>query len=76
MDSLLNALIISFAIIISNIGARYIHLDLNSERQRFILEHPYTRYLYIYCMSFIGVRDFQLSAVVTVIYFLIINILR
>lgn len=68
---LLMGLTLTLAIIISNIGAKFIHMDFD-ERQQKIMAHPLARVFYIYCMAFIGIRDFRYAAIVTGIYYLIV----
>ena len=73
---LLNALSLSVAIIISNIGIRYIVLDLDSKMKGStignLLAHPNARFVYIFCMSYIGIRDPVVSAIMGALYVLLI----
>lgn len=62
---LLHALLVSGAIILSNIGARHVVEDLKDIE---IFAHPYMLYVYIFCMAFIGTRDPYVSGGVAVLY--------
>jgi hypothetical protein len=69
ITEMLPSLLIGFSLIVSHIGARYIHLDIDQRKER-LFAHPYMRYLYIYCMAFIGVRNLEIAAIITAIYFI------
>ena len=63
------------SIIMSSIGARYIHSDINSSTKKELFGHPYMKFAYIYCMAFMAVRDFLLAAVVVGIYIVAMNLI-
>jgi hypothetical protein len=65
----------TIAIILSNIGARFIQLDWD-EHQLKMLSHPYARILYIYSMAFVGSRNYGLAALITLGYYLILMMSR
>lgn len=60
-------LMFGIAMLLTNIGARYIMLDINHKRDK-ILGHPYMKYIYVYCMGMIGTRNFLLAGIITTIY--------
>jgi len=53
----------------TNIGARYIFMDINRRRER-LLGHPMMRYFYIFCMGFVGTRDPKVSLIIVALYYL------
>lgn len=71
---LLTGIFLTLAVIISNIGAKFIHLDFD-DRQHGVLSHPHVRIFYIFCMAFVGIRDFYYAGIITTIYYLLVRVL-
>lgn len=66
------SLIIGLSVIMSNIGARYIHLSINKKRER-ILAHPLMIYFYVFCMAFVGTHNPITSLILVTCYYLFMN---
>lgn len=66
----LGSLILGLAVLMSNIGARYIFIDFTEKdiKRQKILAHPLMRYAYIFAIGFVGTRSFRLAGIVTAIY--------
>jgi hypothetical protein len=60
-------IMIVLCIFLSNIGTGYIIYDMQEKHQR-IFGHPGMRYLYVFCMVYLGSGDPRLSAVGALIY--------
>lgn len=60
MDIKVDAIFLVIAVIISNIGTRYIMIDLH-EKHPNLLSHPAMRYIYMFCIAYMGSRDPVLS---------------
>ena len=69
------SIFLSMAIIISNIGSKYIHLDY-TEHQQELLSHQGLRVLYIYCMAFVGTRNVISALKITGLYYLFVHLFR
>jgi len=54
----------SLILILSNFGARYIHLDL-SDKQHKMLSNWWLRRAYIFSIIYMGTRDLRLSLIIT-----------
>lgn len=65
MNTLTGTLAISTAILLSNIGARHIVADVEHIA---LFSYPCMCYVYVYCMAYIGTRDFVASFVIAVLY--------
>lgn len=63
----LQAIIVVSCIILSNIGARYIMIDMHRRHEK-LFSHPNMRYVYIFCMAYLGSRDPYLSFVAAFMY--------
>lgn len=64
----INSVIISIAIILSNIGARYIVVDLDQKGWDRVFGHPNMRYLYIFCMCYMGTHDVVTALMLSMVY--------
>ena len=64
---LIDAIVVVFAIIMSNIGARYIIMDVQKRHEK-LFAHPHMRYLYIFCMAYLGARNMYIAAGAAVAY--------
>ena len=63
----LESIIVVLCIILSNVGARYIIIELHQKHGQ-LFGHPKMKYLYIFCMAYLGSRDPLLSAGTAVAY--------
>ena len=61
------SIIAVFAVIMSNIGARYVIDDVNN-RHKTIMSHPNMCYLYIFCIAYTGANDVYLAITAAVLY--------
>lgn len=68
---LAQSVFLSMAIIMSNIGARYIVMDLD-KRNGTLFAQPYMRYVYVFCMSFLGSRNPYIAGVIVGLYHLLL----
>ncbi len=64
-NTLAGTLAISVAILLSNIGARHIVADVEHIA---LFAHPYMCYVYVYCMAYIGTRDYIAALVIAMLY--------
>ena len=67
---ILNTVVVSMAIILSNIGARYIIADVD-QKQNKLFAHHNMLYLYIFCMAYVGTRDPLMASVVSAMYYIV-----
>ena len=77
MEALLNLLnnskfLAGVAILMSNIGGRYLNLDLTKKEEKF-LQQPLTRRLLIFFVAFIATRDIVVSLIITLLFIIIIK---
>lgn len=70
MSDWIGPIIVVLCVILSNIGARYILIDLDRKHGH-IFGHPKMVYLYIFCMSYLGSRDPLLSLMMSLCYSLV-----
>jgi hypothetical protein len=63
-------LLIGLAIIIANVGGRYISLELSKAEERF-LQSPWVRRAMVFVVTFMACRDFTTSVIVTVLFVLV-----
>ena len=68
------ALLIASAIITSNIGARFVVMDLD-RRIGPVLAMPSMKFVYVFAMSYMGVRNAEVSAYVALTYLVLISML-
>lgn len=67
-----NPWILALAIIVSNIGAKFIYDDL-SDKQQEILNSCFLRKIYIFTLVFAGTQNLMISVISTLLYALIIH---
>lgn len=77
MDSLINILnnskfLVGIAILFTNIGGRYLNLELSKKEDKF-LQQPYIRRFIIFCIAFMATRDILISLIITLIFIIIIK---
>jgi hypothetical protein len=63
------------SILMLNIGGRFLFLDFQDPAYQRILGHPYMRLVYVFCIGFIGSRNIFLSALVALLYFIVVKVL-
>lgn len=68
-------LIFGFAMILCNIGGRFLHLDYTKSQMEF-LSKAYMRPIYVYSMALMSTRDPVQSLYVTLIYYTVIYLTR
>ena len=71
MEALLNLLnnskfLVGVAILMSNIGGRYLNLDLTKKEEKF-LQQPLIRRLLVFFVAFIATRDIVVSIIITLL---------
>ena len=67
-----NKYLIGFAVILLNIGARFIIDELDDDLRQMINDTTVRRF-FIFCSFFIATRDFVISITLTVVFIIIIN---
>jgi len=67
-----NKYLIGFAVILLNIGARFIIDELDDDLREMI-NHTTVRRFFIFCSFFIATRDIVISITLTVVFIIIIN---
>ena len=67
-----NKYIIGFAVILLNIGARFIIDELDDDLRQMINDTTIRRF-FIFCSFFIATRDIVISITLTVVFIIIIN---
>ena len=77
MEALLNLLnnskfLAGVAILMSNIGGRYLNLDLTKKEEKF-LQQPLIRRLLIFFVAFIATRDIIISLILTGVFILLVS---
>jgi hypothetical protein len=66
-----NKYFIGSAMILFNLGSKYITMDMGKSHEVF-LKSPITRRITIFCMFFVATRDVFVSAVMTLIFMVVI----
>ena len=64
----IESVLMVISIIMSNIGARYIIMDIDRKHYSKYFGHKYMTYVYIFCMSYLGSRDLYLSILFAILY--------
>lgn len=60
---------IGIAMVISNIGARFLVGGISTSKKReSLLSDPNMRYLYVFCMGFVATRDIILASILVCLY--------
>lgn len=77
MDSIINILnnskfLAGVAILLTNIGGRYLSLELSKKEDKF-LQQPYVRRLIIFCVAFMATHDVLISLIITLIFIIVIK---
>lgn len=72
MNYYVDAISMCIAIILSNIGARYVITDLDNKGWSAFFGQANMIYLYIFCMAYLGCHDIVISGTLSVLYGLII----
>jgi len=67
-----NKYFIGFAMILLNIGARFIIDELDDDLRK-IISSPYIRRFFIFCSFFMATKDIFISLVLTIVFVIIIN---
>lgn len=67
-----NKYLIGFAVILLNIGARFIIDELDDDLRKMINDTTVRRF-FIFCSFFIATRDFVISITLTIVFIIIIN---
>ena len=67
-----NKFFIGFAMILLNIGARFIIDELDDDLRK-IISSPYIRRFFIFCSFFMATKDIFISLVLTIVFVIIIN---
>lgn len=62
-----DAIFLVLAVIMSNIGSRYIMVDLH-EKHGNLFAHPSMKYVYMFSMAYMGSRDPVLAGACAVLY--------
>ena len=80
MDSLLinisnNPLFNGSIMLLSNIGGKYLALDLPNNIDVLFQEYAILRYLILFSIFFMATRDVKISVLLTLFYFIIIKFL-
>jgi hypothetical protein len=66
-NQVFDSVMMILAIIFSNIGARYIILDIDKRYAKYF-GHDKMRYVYIFSMAYLGSRNIYLSLLVALVY--------
>lgn len=66
-NQVFDSLMMIFAIIFSNIGARYIIMDIDKRHSKYF-GNDKMRYVYIFSMAYLGSRNIYLSSLVALVY--------
>lgn len=66
-NQLFESLLMIFALIFTNIGARYIAMDIDKRHSKYF-GHDKMRYVYIFSMAYLGSRNISLSLLVALLY--------
>lgn len=61
---------LGLAILLSNVGGRYISLELGEQEEK-ILQSPLFRRIVLFLMIFIATKDITVSVVITLIFLLL-----
>ena len=69
-----NKLLTGCAMIIMNIGSKYIQTDLPKSLDN-IFRHIWLRRLVVFCIAFISTHDIKISIIITLLYILLFTIL-
>jgi hypothetical protein len=77
MDSLLNLLnnskfLVGVAILMSNVGGRYMSLDLTKKEEK-ILQTPIVRRTLVFFVAFIATRDIIVSVIITLLFIIVVK---
>ena len=77
MDSFINILnnskcLAGLAILLTNIGGRYLNLELSKKEDKF-LQQPYIRRLVIFCIAFMATHDVLVSLIITLIFIIVVK---
>jgi len=67
-----NKYFIGFAMILLNIGARFIIDELDDDLRK-IISSPHIRRFFIFCSFFMATKDVFISLVLTIVFVIIIN---
>ena len=67
-----NKYFIGFAMILLNIGARFIIDELDDDLRK-LVSSPYIRRFFIFCSFFMATKDIFISLVLTIVFVIIIN---
>jgi len=67
-----NKYFIGFAMILLNIGARFIIDELDDDLRK-LVSSPYIRRFFIFCSFFMATKDVFISLILTIVFVIIIN---
>jgi hypothetical protein len=63
----LDSIIMAISIIMSNLGARYILVDIDKKHATYFGNNN-MKYVYIFCMTYLGSRNIFLSTLFAILY--------
>ena len=77
MDSIINLLnnskfLAGIAILLTNIGGRYLNLDLTKREEKF-LQQPIVRRLLVFFVAFIATKDIVISIIITLLFIIVVK---